>query len=207
MPGCIRWSAFFHLRFACFLTLQAGMWLLLLLFAQVCPAVAGDEPDAFDRQIAPLLASRCLECHHGADAQGKLILSNHAAALRGGESGPALVPANPDASLLLQRVLSDEMPPKKPLTAAEKMVLTQWIREGAVWGTDPINPFIRSTDTRAGIDWWSLRPPQPTAQNSQQAFTTKPFTNTAEFTRFRPKTLCPLCLRKTLLARRCFALG
>ena len=69
----------------------------------------------FDRQVAALLASHCLDCHSGAEAKGGLDLSRRERAIAGGESGPAYVPGSLDKSLIWSRIESDEMPPKKPL--------------------------------------------------------------------------------------------
>jgi hypothetical protein len=118
---------------------------------------AGAVPD-FDRQVAPLLARRCLGCHNGDEFRGKLDLTGKAAAMAGGESGPVIVPGNPDESLLWNYVDSDEMPPKKPLPATEKALLKAWIAYGAAWGMDPVDPFRWTTEVRAGYDWWALQP-------------------------------------------------
>jgi Protein of unknown function (DUF1549)/Protein of unknown function (DUF1553)/Planctomycete cytochrome C/Concanavalin A-like lectin/glucanases superfamily len=112
----------------------------------------------FDQAVAPLLARRCLDCHSGPDPKGKLDLSRKSTALAGGESGPAIVPGKPGDSLLWERVSSDEMPPKSPLSQSEKTVLRAWLAAGANWGTDPIDPFQVTTSRRAGRDWWSLQP-------------------------------------------------
>jgi hypothetical protein len=112
----------------------------------------------FDREVAPILARRCLDCHSGADPKGKLDLSRRATALAGGKGGPAVVPGKVDESLFWDRVSDDEMPPKSPLPAAEKAALRTWIAAGAPWGTDPIDPFQVTTPRRAGRDWWSLQP-------------------------------------------------
>ncbi|MDP7204968.1 MAG: c-type cytochrome domain-containing protein, partial [Pirellulaceae bacterium] len=48
----------------------------------------------FDREVAPLLAAHCAECHHENEAEGKLNLLSQATARKGGENGPALVPGN-----------------------------------------------------------------------------------------------------------------
>ena len=87
---------------------------------------------AFDRQIAPLLAQRCLNCHSGDETKGNLDLSSREKAMAGGESGPVIVPGNADESLLWQHVESDEMPPKKPLAAEDKVRIRAWIAGGAV---------------------------------------------------------------------------
>ncbi|MFO0807463.1 MAG: DUF1553 domain-containing protein [Gemmataceae bacterium] len=129
--------------------------ILLLLLTGVCRA---GEPVDFDKAIAPLFANRCLDCHSGPDAKGRLDLSNSKGLATGGDSGPAVVPAKPADSLMWKRIDVGEMPPKHPLTASERLVLKSWIEHGAKWGSDPIDPFRFTTATRAGIDWWSLQP-------------------------------------------------
>ena len=133
--------------------------LTLVVFLSLALPVSADEmAERFDRTIAPLLVSRCLECHRGSEPKGGLDLSHRSSALQGGESGPALAPGDAASSLLLERVIADEMPPKHPLAAKEKTVLREWIEGGAVWGTDPIDPFRYTSDHRAGYDWWALQP-------------------------------------------------
>ena len=114
----------------------------------------------FDKQIAPILASRCLECHQGDEPEGGLNLTEPALLKKGGESGEAVVVGNATDSLLWERVSSDEMPPQHPLTNGEKQTLKQWIDEGAQWGAAPLDLFSTTTDSRAGRDWWSLQPMQ-----------------------------------------------
>ena len=140
---------------------------ILLIFLGVTSAAAA--PPDFDAQIAPLLATRCLDCHSGAEPKGKLDLSLAAAAAKGGETGPAVVGGSLEKSLLWERVAADEMPPKKPLAEPEKQLLREWIASGAKWGSDPIDPFRFTTTARAGYDWWSLQPinrvPAPKVKN------------------------------------------
>lgn len=150
---------------------------LLLFAACLIPLpLAAAEPIDFDRQIAPLLARRCLDCHSGEEPEGGLRLRDRKGALRGGDSGAALVPGKPDESLLWQRVADGEMPPKKSLADDERALLKDWIAAGARWGTDPIDPFRFTTDVRAGYDWWSLQPvkrpvpPAPEGNNPIDAF-------------------------------------
>ncbi len=141
---------------SCILTLLVG-----LVATDV--ALANDEPvardvDRFDRQVAPLLASYCLDCHSGAKPKGGLDLSARDAAMKGGESGVAIDPGKPDTSYLWERIEQGEMPPKEKLPGDAKQVLRDWIADGAKWGTDPIDPFRFTTSKRAGLDWWSLQP-------------------------------------------------
>src|SRR6185295_15894577 len=101
-------------------------------------------PD-FDRDIAPLLLEKCIDCHSGTKPKGKLDLSRKDAALK------QLVAGKPHQSMLWEKVANDEMPPKKPLTDAQKKLLFTWIADGARWGTDPIDPFRFTTTKRAGL--------------------------------------------------------
>jgi hypothetical protein len=131
--------------------------------AEVAPGPAVAKLD-FDRTVAPLVAARCLECHSGTEPEGGLNLSARESVLTGGDSGPAVVPGNAGESLLWQRIQDEEMPPEKPLTAAERATLKAWIDRGAAWGSGPIDPFAFTTAARAGYDWWSLQPvvrPEP----------------------------------------------
>jgi Protein of unknown function (DUF1549)/Protein of unknown function (DUF1553)/Planctomycete cytochrome C len=113
----------------------------------------------FDAEIAPILARHCLECHGRSLQKGKLALASKDAALAGGGSGPVIVPGKPDESLLMDYVDSGEMPQDRPaLSDAEKERLRRWIADGARWGVAEIDPFLVTTDRRAGYDWWSLQP-------------------------------------------------
>jgi len=144
----------------------------LFVWAAVIKSAAADEsaPHVFDHQIAPMIAQRCLACHSGDAPKGKLDLSSREPAMAGGESGIAIDPGMLATSLLWENIDSDQMPPKKPLSANEKAQLRSWIESGAKWGTEKIDPFRYSTDSRAGIDWWSLQP----LRNAQPPATVRP---------------------------------
>ena len=114
----------------------------------------------FDKQIAPILVSHCLECHRGSKPEGGLNLTERSLVRAGGDSGEAIVVGKAADSLLWERVSSDEMPPKHPLSNAKKATLKQWIEEGANWGDNALDMFSITTDSRAGRDWWSLQPLQ-----------------------------------------------
>ncbi len=137
-------------------------WLVLVssLFAALAnlTTTAAEPPVIFDREIAPLLVRRCLDCHNSSEKKGMLDLSRTESTTKGGESGAVLVPGKAADSLLWQRVRDREMPPKKPLPKEEVELLRRWIDGGAKWGTSPIDPFAFTTTARAGYDWWSLQP-------------------------------------------------
>ena len=127
------------------------MLVSLFFLASVHCVRAAEELD-FGRDVQPILSDRCYSCH-GQDAEAResgLRLDRREAALVGGDSGsPAIVPGDPAASGLVERIHSHDpdelMPPakaKKPLTAAQKEVLVRWISEGAKyaghWSFGPI---------------------------------------------------------------------
>ncbi len=93
----------------------------------------------FRRDIRPILASRCYDCHGEQRPKGGLRLTTRANALKGGESEtPAFVAGQSAKSELLLRVTShdkDDVMPQKGdrLTAREVELLRQWINAGAEW--------------------------------------------------------------------------
>ena len=133
----------------------AGLLLSSLADATILQAAEAPE---FARDIAPLLATRCLGCHSGEEPQGGLDLTSLAAARQGGESGTALTPANLEQSTLWQRIHDGDMPPKKPLPDVERDLIRRWIESGANWSIERLDPLAYSGDSRAGYDWWSLQP-------------------------------------------------
>ncbi|MEW4529199.1 DUF1553 domain-containing protein [Maioricimonas sp. JC845] len=151
--------------------------LALLLLPSLARAAQREEID-FNRDVAPILVSRCLECHHQTEAAGGLVLSNADGLARGGDSGAAITPGNVDESLLHQRIADGEMPPERkgqpqPLPPEEARILARWIRAGAPWPAGRVlDPYERTSDVRGGRDWWSLqpitRPPVPQVRQQQR---------------------------------------
>ncbi len=126
-------------------TVKTTMICRMLLLALITLSTATSADDLhFERRIRPLLIERCCKCHSAEQQKGGLLLDSRAALLQGGETGPAIDPANPDNSLLLQAVRQEnglEMPPDGKLTNEQIQALTQWIRQGAPW------PGTASTET------------------------------------------------------------
>jgi hypothetical protein len=151
-------------RFKYVLSACVGLAAIGLSLASWAPLTSAAEPD-FERDVAPLIVQRCLECHTAVDPSGGLGLTQHAALLRGGDSGPAIGAA--DKSLLLERLLSGEMPPDKngksqALPASEIAIFKAWIDAGAKWPDGRVlDPFERTTSKRAGRDWWAWQPLEP----------------------------------------------
>lgn len=77
-------------------------WIALVV---VSPnARAGPAEDHFENTVRPLLASQCAKCHDDKKQQGGLRLDSRAALLKGGESGPAILPGKVEESLLIRAV-------------------------------------------------------------------------------------------------------
>ena len=119
--------------------------------------VAGADDPTFRDKVAPILELRCLHCHGDATHKGNLSLGTAAAAFKGGDSGPAVVPGKPDESVLLDMIGGDspEMPQKeKPLSKQEVASIRSWIVHGAAW---PAGLALK--DRRfEGQQWWAFAP-------------------------------------------------
>ncbi len=99
------------------------------------PGPTADQVRFFESQVRPVLAESCAGCHNAAKTKAGLRLDSLAAALAGGDSGPAIVPGKPDESPLIAaiRYQGPEMPPKGKLPRRQVEALTQWVKMGAPW--------------------------------------------------------------------------
>jgi mono/diheme cytochrome c family protein len=101
-------------------------------------SLAAQSPtEFFETRVRPVLADKCQSCH-GRLARGGLRLNSRDAILEGGDSGPAIVPGDPDGSLLIASVRHEieglEMPrDEDPLSPREIEGLAEWIAMDAPW--------------------------------------------------------------------------
>ncbi|MFO0883874.1 MAG: c-type cytochrome domain-containing protein, partial [Pirellulales bacterium] len=88
---------------------------------------------SFEADVRPILKAYCLDCHGGEEKlEGKLDLRLARFAIRGGESGTALVPGDVEKSSLVARMVAGEMPPSEKKVPAEKIeVVKAWVLQGA----------------------------------------------------------------------------
>ena len=89
--------------------------------------------DFFEKSIRPLIAERCQSCHGAAKAKAGLRLTDRESLMKGGDSGPAVVPNAPDESRLVQavRYLGElKMPPKQKLSRPQIEALERWVASG-----------------------------------------------------------------------------
>ena len=127
-----------------------------------------------EHDIIPVMLLRCTVCHGLRRQDGGLDLRTRAGMLKGGKSGPAMISGNPGDSLMLQKIQSGEMPPKKglldagvkPVTTAETEKIARWVALGApegnvqadVVGMEP-DPLVTDTDRQ----FWAFQPPRSAA--------------------------------------------
>ena len=127
--------------------------------------------DFFEQKIRPILAQDCYECHQSSGPRkGGLALDDRQGLLKGGDSGPSIIPGNPDQSLLIQLIRHEDIDRTMPRSGAklEDPVIRDfeaWIRHGAPDPRDlPPTQEELTLDTQweAIMDrrkqWWSFQP-------------------------------------------------
>ena len=91
----------------------------------------------FETDVRPLLSKHCFECHGEKKQKGGLRVDHIGYLKTGGDTGPALVPGDPEKSPMIEAVRYKnkdfQMPPKEQLPEAEVAVLEKWIKLGAPW--------------------------------------------------------------------------
>lgn len=150
-------------------------------------ATAEEQHAFFEEKVRPLLISRCYDCHsagEGAKIKGGLRLDHREGWVRGGDSGPALIPGDAGQSLLVRAVRYRDpdlqMPPKKKLDTTELEILEAWIAGGAFDPRDEapsahdLEPEEKEIDYAAERDFWSFQSPDDPAlpgESSRDAWT------------------------------------
>ena len=117
----------------------------------------------FETKIRPVLVKRCYKCH-AADSDevgGGLLLDSREASIKGGETGPAVVPGNIKKSLLISAIeyRDFEMPPDAKLPNDTIRDFRKWIASGAIDPRDGKAPTKPETaEPKASAELWSLKP-------------------------------------------------
>ncbi|HEY2411445.1 MAG TPA: DUF1549 domain-containing protein, partial [Pirellulaceae bacterium] len=153
---------------------------ILLPILSAAPTSAQSSPTIeFNRDVRPILADHCFQCHGPDVAQRKADLRLDVEPKPDREGGPILIPGQPDKSELFRRVKSsdpdEKMPPPGKGTAPtdnELNILQQWITSGAKfekhWSLLPIrHPDIPLIQTRSVSEAISNTPPTQTRSVSE----------------------------------------
>jgi cytochrome c553 len=143
------------------------------------PEFPREDVEFFENSVRPLFVTKCIDCHGPDKQEGKLRLDSREAVLAGGENGPAIVPGDPEHSLLIAAVhYKDDraqMPPKGKLDDDKLAALTRWVKLNAPWPTrnatlKPILAIPEFKITPESRDFWSLKrvvePPLPVVQRT-----------------------------------------
>lgn len=154
---------------------RPGALALLLLSALALPAHPQERDadrealDFFEQRIRPVLVDKCYSCHSATapKLKGGLRLDSLEEALKGGDTGPALVPGQPDKSPLIEAVryknVDFKMPPKGRLAEKQIADLTEWVRRGATWPKAASTGPARVTEfnlEKRRAEHWSWKPLQ-----------------------------------------------
>jgi len=172
-------------------TIDASALVVVVLLLKGATPGWADEPVDFQREILPIFAEHCLQCHgpdEGARQAGLRLDVRRVAISKRESGGIAIVPGKPEDSELLRRVASDDpnvvMPPpnqKNPLSPKQLDALRRWISEGASYSIHwafvapqrPAVPVVKSppgtihnpidsfVTDRLGREGWVLSPPAP----------------------------------------------
>ncbi|MBT3889720.1 MAG: DUF1549 domain-containing protein, partial [Planctomycetaceae bacterium] len=140
------------------------VWVTSCTFAPWVFSQTNPKIEFFESKIRPVLVQHCYECH-AADSKtlrGGLFVDSRQGLLDGGESGPAVVPGEPEESLLISSLKHDafEMPPKQKLSQVIIDDFEKWIRDGAEdprrETTEVAKPNL--IDIEAGRKHWAYQP-------------------------------------------------
>lgn len=143
----------------------------LLLFGSMLSSSVdvGAQPAeaTLEKQARAILQAHCFKCHSHAQgkAKGDLMLDTRAFMLKGGETGPAVIPGDPNKSLLIKSV-THELPDMKMPRAAPKLsvadveLLVAWVKAGAPWRDGVVGSGVRVPGRITDEDrrYWAFQP-------------------------------------------------
>ncbi len=163
----MRWARVLRFPNWIFLFFLSGLSTVSLMSGSGSSPSADRDVD-FARDIRPILEASCNQCHGVDQSMNGLRLDTREAALKGGQSGPAILPGDGSASLLYRKILGDAPGSPMPLTgklAADQMeMIRAWLDQGAPW-----TGAIEGTGDTPKKHWAyvkPVRPPLPQVKNS-----------------------------------------
>jgi len=112
-------------------------FLITFILCHTSFALTKDEIDFFEKKIRPVLSENCYKCHSSKSekVKGKLLLDNKSSTLKGGESGPAIIPGDLEGSLLIKSIRYTDkdlqMPPNAKLSESIIKDFETWVKMGA----------------------------------------------------------------------------
>lgn len=142
-----------------------SFFLFLAAAILFCAKPLSARPPTFQHEILPLFEERCIVCHGEAQKMGGLDLRSIAAIMAGGSSGPALLPGDPDASLLWKQLETGKMPLSgEPFKPEEMRVIRAWIEQGRFPSMDAaLDEKRAAVITDEARNHWAFQPPDKTS--------------------------------------------
>ena len=130
------------------------------LMSGSAPSPSADQDVDFARDIRPILEANCNQCHGADQSMNGLRLDTREAALKGGQSGPAILPGDGSSSLLYRKIVGDAPGSPMPLTGSlprdQVEMIRAWLDQGAPW-TQPID----GTGATRKKHWAYVKPVRP----------------------------------------------
>ena len=139
--------------------LRIQLLLVLILITSAAHAQSPADVEFFEKQVRPLLVAACFECHAADQQSNDLRLDSLAALLKGGQNGAAVVPGEPDKSLLIRAVRQSgelAMPPDGKLPDDKIAILERWVKIGAPWPKDDVGPVDKRAEAQR--THWAFQP-------------------------------------------------
>lgn len=135
------------------ITVAASLTCLVLAWG--IAGARADDAATLGTEAARILSRHCLQCHDTESQAGGLDLTRRESALLGGDSGPAFVPGDLDASQIWTQIDSGEMPPTghDRLTPEEQEGIQRWIVADAPWPAPVIDPALFQGDLKPPPTW------------------------------------------------------
>lgn len=167
----------------------------------------------FEKEVRPILVQQCQRCHGPRKQESGLRVDSREAIVKGGISGPGIVPGKPAEGTVLAAILHRgdiEMPPDEPLSKREIASLTKWVTDGAAWPQSSTTPTQTSDSISAQArQHWAFQPVKsPTVPQTRN--TTWPISDIDRFilARLEAKQLQPSSPadKRTLIRRVTFDL-
>ena len=187
----------------------------VFLVLAALPAAAADisAPDFFETKVRPVLAKHCFACH-AQSKLGGLEATSREGLLKGGKSGPAIVPGKPDESLLIKAVNFSDGKLKMPMQGGklkddEIGALSRWIRDGAVWPESAKAAAPKAYNiTPEQKAFWSFQPVQKPAAPKTKGVWAKTEIDRFILAKLEEKSWkpAPAADRRTLIRRATFDL-
>ncbi len=137
------------------------------------PNLGPEAIEFFEKKIRPVLVSRCYECHsaNSSKLRGEFLIDSREGLLKGGESGPAIVPGDPEKSSLIKAIKHDDPDQRMPPSPYDKLSTEQindfvaWIKMGAPDPRKPVARGVLATPPKKygmtldeGREFWSFKP-------------------------------------------------